>query len=87
MWSRQLPGAVGTYSTFGVLFNDDLIIGAGKRIYKIDNVNGSIIDSTEELISGGTLNARIAVDAYDAIYVGNGASIPSEGKTFAFDRI
>ncbi len=86
LWSRQLPGAVGTYSTFGVLFNDDLIIGAGKRIYKIDNVNGSIIDSTEELISGGTLNARIAVDAYDAIYVGNGASIPSEGKTFAFDK-
>jgi len=86
LWSRLLPGAVGTYSTFGIMSNDDLIIGAGKRVYKIDNISGSIIDSTEELISGGTLNARIAVDAYDAIYVGNGASNPSEGKYFAFDQ-
>lgn len=86
LWNRPLPGAVGTYSTFSVMLDDDLVIGAGKRIYKVDNVNGNIIDSTEDLISGGTLNARIAVDAYNAIYVGNGASNPSEGKYFAFDQ-
>lgn len=85
LWVRPLPGAVGTYSTFGVMADDDLVIGAGKRIYKIDNISGSIVDSTAELISGGTLNARIAVDGFNTVYVGNGASIPSEGKYFAFN--
>ena len=86
LWQRTLPGPVGTYSTFGVMSDDDVLVGAGKRIYKINNINGSFVDSTEEVITSGTLNARIGVDAFDYIYVGNGASVPSEGKYFSFDR-
>ncbi len=86
LWQRPLPGPVGTYSTFGVMSDQDVVIGAGRRLYKIDNQNGNIVDSTEELISTGTLNARIAVDPQDYVYAGNGASVPSEGKYFSFDR-
>lgn len=86
LWVRSLPGAVGTYSTFGILSDDDVLIGAGRKIYRIENVSGASVDSTEDLISSGTLNARIAVDAADNIYAGNGASVPAEGKYFAFDR-
>ncbi len=87
VWSATLPGAVGTYSQFGVRNDSDLVIGAGKKVYRIRHTSGELIDSTEELISSGTLNARIAVDAFnDYIYVGNGASNPSEGKYFSIDR-
>ena len=86
LWQRTLPGAVGTYSTFGIMSDNDVLVGAGKRIYKINNVNGALVDSTEEVITSGTLNARIGVDVDDYVYVGNGASVPSEGKYFSFDR-
>ena len=42
------------------------------------------MDSSIDLVSTGDINPRFAMGIFEELYVGNGASVPSEGKFFAF---
>lgn len=85
-WNVPLRGNTGTYSQFGISSDSSVYIPSGKRIYRINHVNGAFIDSTEELISSGTLNARMAIDSEGKVFVSNGASDPVQGKNLCFTR-
>ena len=85
-WQISLRGNTGTYSQFGISSDSSVYIPSGKRIYRINHLNGAFIDSTEELITSGTLNARMAIDSEGKVFVSNGASDPSQGKNFCFSR-
>ncbi|MFZ1323043.1 MAG: PQQ-binding-like beta-propeller repeat protein [Ignavibacteria bacterium] len=82
LWNKSVPHPVGTYTQIGINRDSTIYIPFGKKIYRLDHTNGNAIDSSAELISSGTMNPRFAFDHSKYVYIGNGASDPSQGKYF-----
>lgn len=85
LWARSVPQPVGTYSQFAVGKDSSVYIPYGRKIYRLNHVNGNAIDSSVELASSGTINPRFAIGRSGYVQVGNGASEPSQGKYFIFN--
>ena len=86
LWSKSVMQPVGTYTQFAVGKDSSVYIPYGKKIYKLNHLNGEALDSSIDIVSTGTINPRFAMGKYGELYVGNGASVPSEGKFFAFSN-
>ena len=84
LWSRSVMQPVGTYTQFAVGKDNSVYIPFGKKIYRLNHLNGEALDSSIDLVSTGDINPRFAMGIFEELYVGNGASVPSEGKFFAF---
>ena len=82
LWNKIVPHPVGTYSQIGINRDSSVYIPFEKKVYRLDHTNGNAIDSSAELISSGTMNPRFAFDGSRNVYIGNGASDPSQGKYF-----
>lgn len=85
LWSRSVLHPVGTYSQIAIGKDSTVYIPYGRKIYRLNNLTGVPIDSSIELASSGTINPRFAIGKFGYIYVGNGASEPSQGKYFTFN--
>ncbi|RPI18004.1 MAG: T9SS C-terminal target domain-containing protein [Ignavibacteriae bacterium] len=82
LWTYQPVTPLGTYSQFGAGRDSTVYIPSGRRILHFNHQTGAVLDSSEELSSSGYINPRITVGADGKLYVGNGASVPSDGKVF-----
>lgn len=85
-WSRPVLHPMGTYSQIGIARDSSIYIPYGRKIYRLDHTNGNALDSSVEIASSGTINPRFLIGASGELYVGNGASVPLEGKYIKFDR-
>jgi hypothetical protein len=83
LWSHPYSGPGGTYTQIGVGPDRSVYIPQGRRIYRLNHITGAVMDSSEEVVGTGTINARFAIGADGAVYIGNGASVPSEGMYHA----
>ncbi|HMQ70365.1 MAG TPA: PQQ-binding-like beta-propeller repeat protein [Ignavibacteria bacterium] len=86
LWSRSVMQPVGTYTQFAIGKDNSVYIPFGRKIYKLNHINGEALDSSVDLVSTGNINPRFAMGIFGELYVGNGASVPSEGKFFAFSN-
>ncbi|HEX2787025.1 MAG TPA: PQQ-binding-like beta-propeller repeat protein [Ignavibacteria bacterium] len=84
-WSRPVLHPVGTYSQIGISYDSSVYIPYGRKIYRLSYVNGTALDSSIEIASSGTINPRFLIGAVGELYVGNGASVPSEGRYYRFN--
>lgn len=83
LWNYQtVPNATGAWSQFGCGPDSTVYIPNGRRIYRFNHQTGIPMDSSEELVANGNLVPRISVGPNGLVYVGNGASDPSQGKFF-----
>jgi hypothetical protein len=85
LWSRPVLHPVGTYTQIGIGSDSSVYIPYGRKIYRLNHLNGNVLDSSIELASTGTINPRFAFTR-NTVFVGNGASTPAEGKYFCFSQ-
>lgn len=84
LWSRPVVHPIGTYSQIGINFDSTIYIPSGRKILRLNSVTGATIDSSADLVNTGNINPRFAFTRNKDVYIGNGASTPSEGKYFKF---
>ncbi len=84
IWSRAVQHPVGTYTQIAIGKDSSVYIPYGRKIFRLNHINGIVLDSSVELASTGTINPRFAIGQAGLINVSNGASEPSEGKYFTF---
>lgn len=84
-WSRPVLHPVGTYSQIGIAGDSSVYIPYGRKIYRLNHITGAVRDSSIELATTGTINPRFLLGFSGILYVGNGASEPSEGKYITFE--
>jgi putative pyrroloquinoline-quinone binding quinoprotein/type IX secretion system substrate protein len=77
-----IPNSTGSWAQFGCGTDSNVYIPNGRKIYRINHNTGLPIDSSADLVSTGSLVPRITVGANGLVYVGNGASDPSQGKFY-----
>ncbi len=85
LWSKDISQPVGTYTQIAVGRDSSVYIPNGKKIFKLNHMTGAAIDSSIDLVSSGTINPRFAISISGNVYIGNGASEPSQGKFFVFN--
>jgi hypothetical protein len=84
LWTFQPIGPMGTYSQFGAAQDSTVYIPSGRRILHFNHQTGAVLDSSAEIAASGTISPRITIGADGKLYVGNGPSVPAEGKVFCF---
>jgi len=77
-----LQNNTGSWTQFGCGPDSNVYIPNGRKIYRINHNTGIPMDSSADLVSSGSLVPRITVGANGLVYVGNGASDPSQGKFY-----
>ncbi|MEO6696329.1 MAG: PQQ-binding-like beta-propeller repeat protein [Ignavibacteria bacterium] len=85
LWARSVPHPVGTYSQIAIGKDSSVYIPYGRKIYRLNHQTGQAMDSSIELASSGTINPRFTIGKFGNVFVGNGASEPSQGKYFVFN--
>lgn len=83
-WSRPVSHPVGTYTQISTGTDSSVYIPYGKKVYRLNHVTGSAMDSTIDLVTSGTINPRFAISKSGNIYIGNGADNPADGGFFVF---
>ena len=84
LWSRGISHPVGTYTQISTGNDSSVYIPYGRKIYRLNHLTGAARDSSIDLVSSGTINPRFAIGKFGIVNVGNGASVPSDGKYFTF---
>jgi len=84
LWNRSVQHPVGTYTQIGIGKDSSVYIPFGRKIYRLNHLNGNALDSSIEIASSGTINPRFAIGSHGYVNVSNGADVPSEGKYFKF---
>lgn len=86
LWTRNVIHPVGTYTQIAIGRDSSVYIPYGKKICRLNHLNGEILDSSIDLVSSGNINPRFVSGQFQNIFIGNGADNPSEGKFFSFSK-
>ena len=81
IWSRNVIQPVGTYTQIGIGRDSSVYIPNGRKIFRLNHLNGNAIDSSVDLVNSGNINPRFAISRF-GIMLSNGADVPTEGKFF-----
>ncbi|MCY7361774.1 MAG: PQQ-binding-like beta-propeller repeat protein, partial [Ignavibacteria bacterium] len=84
LWNRSVQHPVGTYTQIGIGKDSSVYIPFGRKIYRLNHLNGNALDSSIEIASSGTINPRFGIGKFGNVYVSNGADNPLEGKFYIF---
>jgi hypothetical protein len=83
IWNyTTIPCSTVAWTQFGCGPDSTLYVPNGRKIFRFNHQTGMPMDSSEELVSAGNLVPRISIGANGLVYVGNGASEPSQGKFY-----
>ncbi len=68
LWTRaEIQGS--TWQNYGVGIDSTVYVPVGRRLYRLNPTDGSVMDSSPELVTGATLVPRISIDGLGFLYV------------------